>query len=124
MHDLSVSVFDLPDTEQWFAGDSRALEFQVVDGNGDPVPIPGATITWALFERAYQTDPADAVLSDGDAGVTVRTADIVDPEQGEFEVRVTPQATEGLYGEFYQRPVVEQSDGSTAAWRGSVVVEA
>jgi hypothetical protein len=123
-HELSIYAFELPAVEEWFAGDDRALEFQVVDENDAPVDISGATISWGLFERAYQTDPADAVLDGSDSGVEIVTDSRTDTANGQFEVRLTGDATADLWGEFFHRPDVEQSDGTEASWRGPVYIEA
>lgn len=120
--DLSIRAFDLPAVDEWLAGDSRTLAFQVVDGNGDPVDITDATVTWGLFERPYHTDPADAVLTGDDSGVVIVTDSRVDTTAGEFEVRLDPSATADLWGEFTHRPQVEQTDGSVASWLGDVTL--
>jgi len=123
-HDLSLYDFQLPDIEDWLAGDSRTLAFVVTDSAGDPVDISNADVSWLLAEREYIDDPADAVLSDGDPGVEVVTDSRVDTTQGEFEVRVDSAATEDIYGEYHQRPVVTQADDTTASWSGEVIITA
>jgi len=102
----------------------RAADEPVTDAAGDPVDVSDVTFTWGLWNRAYQDDPADAVLTGDDSGVEIVTDDRVDTTAGEWEVRFDPAATEGLYGEYYQRPEVEQSDGSTASWAGEVILTA
>lgn len=124
MHELSQYSAELPAVEGWLAGDDRALVFRVVDGDGDPVDISGATVSWALFERPYQTDPADAVLSGDDSGVELVTDNRVDTAGGEWEVRVDGAATEALWGSYWHRPEVVQQDGSTASWRGEAILTA
>jgi len=123
-HDLTQTAFELADIEEWLAGDNRVLAFQVVDAAGAGVDISGATVTWSLFGREYQSDPADAVLSDSDSGVEVVTDNRVDTSVGEFEVRIDGEATDDLWGEYHQRPRVEQTDGTEASWRGEVVLSA
>jgi hypothetical protein len=124
MHELEQYQFELPRIEDALAGDSRTLAFQVVDGDGDGVPISAATISWALFDRKYQSDPADAILSDADSDVSLVTSGSVDPTVGEFEVSLAPAATADTWGEFYHRPEVEQADGSIVSWRGELVLTA
>jgi hypothetical protein len=124
MHELNIYDFELPRIEDALAGDSRTLAFQVVDADGDGVPISAATISWALFEREYQSDPADAVLAESDADVTVITSGGVDPTIGEFEVQLSPAATESVWGEYYHRPEVDQDDGTSVSWRGPIVLTA
>lgn len=123
-HQLSQYVSELPDVEDWISGDDRTLAFVVVDGDGDPIDISGATVSWFLTERPYQDDPSNAVLTGDDSGVEIVTDSRVDTAQGEFEVRVDADATDDLWGEFTHRPRVEQGDGTTASWRGSVEITA
>jgi len=123
-HELDVYDFELPAVKDWLAGDNRTLAFQVVDGAGNPVDLTDATVAWRLFEREYQDDPEDAVLSGDDGTVELVTDSRVDSENGEWEVRLDTGATPDLYGEYYHRPEVIQSDGSQATWRGEVVVTA
>jgi len=123
-HQLERYAFQLPEVEEWLAGDSRILAFQVVNDNGDGVDISNAAVSWALFQRSYKSDPADAVLSDSDSDIKIVTDNRVDTSIGEFEVRLDPAATEDLYGEYYQRPEVVDADGNTASWRGTVTITA
>jgi hypothetical protein len=124
VHDLSRSAFRLDAVEEFAAGDSRTLAYQVTDENGNGIDISTADISWRLVGRAYE-DRADAVLDDSDAGVTVTTtASGVDATIGEFEVQLGPDATAGLWGSYTQVPSVEQLDGSTASWVGEVTLTA
>lgn len=124
MHELDIYAFELPTIEDFLSGDSRTLAFQVVDGDGTGVGITAATVTWGLFEREYQTESADAILTESDGDVTVVTSGSVDPTVGEFKVQLSPAASEDLWGEYYHRPKVEQADGSVAKWRGELVLTA
>jgi hypothetical protein len=124
VHDLSIFDYELPTIEEWIAGDDRTLAYQVTDADENGVDISNADVTWRLFERAYQSDPADAVLSTADSDVTLVMDSRVDTSIGEFEVRVAGEATDALWGEFVQRPHVEQSDGTESSWRGDVILTA
>lgn len=108
--------------EHTVAGDSHRFECTVLD-DGEPMGIETAELSWHLFERGYDRDPDDAVLSDGDASVTIDTDPITDPSKGEFQVRVEEGATDGLSGMFHQRFVVDPPDATKATWVGKVVVE-
>lgn len=123
-HDLSLYAFELPDTTEWLSGDNRTLAFTVTDDQENPVDISNATVTWSLHERPYESDASTAVLSGQDSDVEVVTDSRVDTSQGEFEVRIESSATEDLWGEYHQRPEVTQPDGSTASWRGDVILTA
>lgn len=120
--DLSIHDYDLPTIEDYLAGDSRTLAFEVVNADGDAVDITDADVTWALYARAYQD--SDPLLDGDDGGVEIVTDDRVDTEAGEFEVRLDPEATEDHWGSFWHRPEVEQANGSTASWRGKLVLTA
>jgi hypothetical protein len=124
MHDLNIYVADLPAVEDWLAGDDRTLAFRVTDANGDGVDITNATVEWAMYERPYESDPADAVLSGQDSDIEIVTDNRVDTSVGEFEVRVDGEATADLWGEFTHRPSVEQTDGTRASWVGPVILTA
>ena len=123
-HQLDRFAFELPEIDSWLSGDDRALVFQVVDSDGTPVDISTATVEWFLFDRAYQDNPANAVLTGDDSGVELVTDSRVDSENGVWEVRIDGAASEDLYGGYYHRPAVEQSDGSRASWRGSLTITA
>lgn len=122
-HSLDPSDFYLPTIDEFIAGDTRVLAF-VVENDGTPMDLTGTTITWALFDREYQDDPADAVIDGGDPDVDVVTDSRVDLTAGEFEVRIGADASEGLYGQYFHRPKVEQTDGTTASWLGECVITA
>lgn len=123
-HQLSQYVFELPDVEDWLSGDDRVLAFQVVDADGNGVNIDAATVSWALHDRPYHDDPADAVLTGSDSGVELVTDSRVDTGVGEWEVRIDGDATSEEWGEYWHRPSVEQTDGSEASWRGRIVLTA
>jgi hypothetical protein len=124
MHELEYYDFELPRIEDALAGDSRTLAFQVVDADGNGVDITPATVAWALFEREYQSDVSDAVIDESDSEVSVVTSGGVDPTLGEFEVQLSPGATDAIWGEFYHRPEVTQADGSVVSWRGELILTA
>ena len=124
MHELSLYAFELPSIDEWFAGDDRTLAFTVTDADGNGIDISGATVEWALFDREYQDDPADAVISGADADVELVTDNRVDTSVGEFEVRVDGDATADLWGEYYHRPAVGQADDTRSEWRGDAILTA
>jgi hypothetical protein len=123
MHDLTIYDYDLPAIEDFLSGDSRTLAFTVVDASGDPVDISNASVSWSLHERAYQDASDSTVLDGSDSGVELVTDSRVDTTAGEWEVRIDPSATDdGIYGQYWHRPVVEQQGGSTATWRGKLII--
>lgn len=119
VHELSQYAYDLPAIEEWIGGDDRVLAFAVVDADGNTLDISSYTLRWRLFERAYQTDQADAVLDEADSTVTVSTTDAAN---GKWEVEVDGDATDGEWGRYYHRPEIEQTNGDVASWRGTVIL--
>jgi len=124
MHETSIYSAELPDITGWLAGDDRTIAFQVTDENGDGVDIDLATVSWSLFEREYQTESSDAVISGSDSDVELVTDSRVDTSIGEWEVRVDGEATSDEYGEYYHRPEVEMDDGTVSKWIGRIVISA
>lgn len=124
VHDLTRYAFELPDIEEYLAGDDRTLAFQVVDSDGNGVDISGATVEWRLFRRAYETGDSAAILTGDDADVELVTDNRVDTSVGEWEVRIDGEATADEWGEYYHRPRVVQSDGTEASWIGELILTA
>jgi hypothetical protein len=123
MHELTQYVAELPTVEDWISGDDRTLAFQVVDANGNAVDISNASVAWELYRRAYEDDPTNAVVTGSDSGVELVNDNRVDTSNGEWEVRIDGSVTDDEYGEYHQRALVTQADGTTATWRGRVVIE-
>lgn len=123
-HDLSLYDFKLPSIEDWISGDDRTLAFQVTDDQSNGVDVSGATITWLLADREYVDDPADAVLTESDSGVSIDTSGSIDPTVGEFEVVVGGAATDELWGQYHHRPKVEAGDGTVSSWLGEIKLTA
>lgn len=122
MPHLDTSRFTLPDIDDWFSGDTRVIQFQV-ESAGTPVDLSGAEFEWRLYNVAYESGTADALLTDADTGVEIVSDQRVDIEGGEWEVRVDGDVTDDMWGEYWQRPVV-RNEGTEAQWRGRVVIEA
>src|SRR6056297_1815133 len=124
-HQLTQFDYELPPIEEWLSGDDRTLAFVVVDAAGDPVDISNATVTWSLHNRSYQDASDTTVLDESDSGVEVVTDNRVDTTAGEFEVRIDGEATDDdIFGEYWHRPVVEQTGGTEAAWKGKIIITA
>ena len=123
-HQLSQYVSELLTVEDWLSGDDRTLNFVVVDNDANPVNIDDATVEWNLYDRPYNDDPSNAVISGSDSDVELVTDSRVDTSAGEWEVRIDGSATSDLWGQYHQRPVVEQSDGTRASWLGPVILTA
>lgn len=121
-HELSTYVSELPTVDDWISGDDRTLAFTVTDDDGNGIDISTASVNWELYEYEYNDDTSNATLSGSDSGVELVTDSRVDSANGDWEVRLDGSATDDLWGEYYQRPRVVQSDGSQATWLGTVVI--
>jgi len=119
---LDPTRFEIDSIDGWPAGDSRTLNFTVVQG-GDPKDITNDDVEWYLIERPYH-DPSQALLSGDDDSIDIRTADVVDPTAGEFRVDIAPDATVDRWGEYHQLVVVDPPVVSRQTWRGEVTIEA
>lgn len=93
------------DLEMW-AGDTKKLQYTVLDENDDPVNLTNATINWWLAESATST----AIL-------TKTTADdisITDAANGVFQVTINPADTQNLEGRYYHEAEVTDDAGNVA----------
>ena len=121
MPTLDPTRFDLPELDEWPAGDSRQLNF-TVETNGEPKDLSNDTIRWSLLPRPY-SPLSDAVLDGDDAGVDIRTDQVVDPTAGEFRVDIAEGATAGLWGEYFQRVEINPPGDDRQSFAGDVIIE-
>ena len=77
-----------------FAGDTKVLQVDVIDENGDQLPITGNLIRWQLASKVTD-DPALIEKSVG-SGIT-----IIDGPHGRFNVLLDPEDTLTLSGKYY-----------------------
>lgn len=117
---LDPDRFELPIIEGWPATDSRELLFTVTLADDTPKDLTNDTLEWALLEKPYHSR-ADAVITDGDSGVEIRT-DVVDPTAGEFRVDIDEGALSGAWGTHHQRVAVDPPGESQQTWQGRVVL--
>ena len=117
---LDPDRFELPIIEGWPATDSRELLFTVTLADDTPKDLTNDTLEWALLEKPYHSR-ADAVITDGDSGVEIRT-DVVDPTAGEFRVDIDEGTLSGSWGTHHQRVAVDPPDESKQTWQGRVVL--
>ena len=93
-------------------GDSRRLKITVTDAGGDPKPLTGASITWAMARDRTAPVLVQKTIA---AGVT-----ITNPSGGEFIVDIAPADTEDLdllrsgSRSFYHEAQVTDSAGAVA----------
>lgn len=97
--------------------DSFAIPFKLREAGGDTLNISGATITWEMQESVAGDTVAS--LSDSDIEVINR-----DSPEGEFEIRLNPEATEdvdpGAYREVLE--IIDREDNEKT-WVGDNTIE-
>jgi hypothetical protein len=106
--------------EDWVSGDSRRIRFEVSQ-DGSARDIADDDLSWRLSRRPYQR--TDTELDDGSPGVEIVAESVFDPATGTFEVRVAPDATGGLWGEYWQTVVVDPPGDTRQSWLGQVWIE-
>ena len=118
---LDPEGFRLDPVDDWVSGDSHTFAFTVTLADGSAKDISNDTLAWKLVEKAY-LPTSDATLTEADTDVEVVTSGTVDPTQGEFEVRVSEDASTDLWGTYVQRVTVDPPDDSRQAWIGEVLL--
>lgn len=119
-HNLDPARNELQPVTGWAATDSRVLEFTVQLADGSGKDIANDTLEYELLNRAYD-GRADAVLADGDSGVSITKTDSAN---GVFEVAVAEGTLAGEWGQFVQRVTVDPPDDSRQSWHGDVTIGA
>lgn len=121
VHQLDPSRTRLPPIDDWLTRDSRTLRFTVaVDDQGTPKDLTNDTVRWALLRKPY-AERADAILTDADSGVDLRTDTVVDPEAGEFRVDIESGTVTG-WGPRFQRVQIDPPDDTRQTWIGPVTL--
>jgi len=70
----------------WTAGDDWQIDATLLDENGDPFNLNGATIKWALMNSAFQK-----VLDESDVTISV-----IDPLEGTCSILIPAAETSAL----------------------------
>jgi len=86
------------------AGDTRRLEMEVVDGDGDPVDISGASIRWGLWGKGTLHVSKSLV-----AGIVV-----IDAVNGFFDVTIDTEDTQALAPGYYVHHAEVTNNGEVA----------
>ena len=92
------------DEASFIGGSDFYLDFSVVDSNGSPVSLNGASITWVMSNYGY----SDALLTKTLADDISITGDVTN---GVFEVHILPADTLSLSGKFSHQATVVDSAG-------------
>lgn len=103
--------------DHWPEGDTRVFPFIVPDRDADSedarLNLSGADITWRLQNASTGEDVLD-LSSDG------VVLNIVSDINGEFEIRVEKEASEGIEGRFREIIRIVDDEGNRSTWKGRV----
>ena len=114
--DVTDDRFELAQADSVHPGESVEWTFRVRE-NGDAVDLSeSVTLQFRVDDRAYEGSAVRLDDSDDDVRL-IDEPPLVDPEQGEFVVRLTEGVTDDLAGEVWVRPVVDPLGSSRATWR-------
>lgn len=90
-------------------GDSLALDFGIVDADGDPIDLTGATIRWWMARSVYATPILQKSVGSGIAVISLPA--------GTFTVTLDPQDTADLVGAFYFELEIMDGSGNVSTAR-------
>lgn len=98
------------------AGDTKVLEVEVLDDDGDAVDITGTSIR---FEMArFATDAAALVTKTSGDGI-----EIIDGPAGRFDVTLDPEDTATFDGSYYFEAEVEDGASISTVLRGRATID-
>jgi len=124
MPDLNPDEATLSTIDGFPASDSRTLAFTVVFADGSTRDISSDEIEWYLLDKPYESD-SDAIVDNDSTGIEIVTDNRVDTANGEFEVRVSPDALADEWGSVHQRIRIATAGGETdLSWRGEIILTA
>lgn len=106
--------------EEHVAGDSIIFGPWTVREGETARDISDDELRWYLFETEYDRDPAEAILSHDDPGLTLGEPKDMQFENGHWQVFVSEGVTADLRGTYYQVAVVDPTDSSRQSWIGKI----
>ena len=90
-----------------YSGDTKLLEITVLDQDGDPVDLTGATVKWQMAKKVTSDTP---VLSKEIGSGVV----IMNPTAGRFDISLQPADTAAIKGAYYHEAEITESGGDVA----------
>lgn len=97
-------------------GDKRRVQFQVVDEDGDPLPVEDFDISWVLQD----TRTRDTVLDLDSDGVIL---DVVESSAGKISIVLKTTSTSDLQSTDYREVLqVTDPDGDRTTWVGRIIL--
>jgi hypothetical protein len=116
------TMSDIQPHDHYLAGESEAWEFDI-QKDGSDYDVSSATVAWYLLPLG-SSDPADAVLSDSDAGVTLAVSDAdSDGTSERVTLEIDQGVTDDLDGYYTQLLVVDDSGPGLAKFAGDFPIE-
>lgn len=112
-------TYKIEKIDEWPSGDTRVFPFTVPDeddANSEFKDITNAEVTYKIKDPLNET----VVLDDGNSDVNIN---ITDASNGELEVRVEKEATQGLEGKYREIIQITDTLGNRASWTGKIHVE-
>lgn len=109
---------DIEEIEYYFEGDTLAMPFTVWDADTDDEErksLHGAEVRWELRDHQY----GDVRIDSDDEGVET---EIVDPDQGEVEIKLAPDVTKSMRGRNVQFVIIEDDGGNVSTAVGPIRV--
>jgi len=117
------TMSDIHPHDHYLHGESATWEF-TIQQDGSEYDIGSADVSWYLLPVGA-SDPADAVLSDADSGVSLS---VTDPDgDGASEMvtlSIAQGVTDGLGGYYTQLLVLDDSGAGLAKWAGPFPIDA
>jgi hypothetical protein len=116
------TMSDITPHDHYLAGESEVWEFDI-QKDGSDYDVSGATVEWYLLPLG-SSDPTDAVLSDGDSGVTLSVADADgDGTSERVELEIDQGVTDDLDGYYTQLLEIDDSGPGLAKFAGDFPIE-
>jgi len=117
------TMSDIHPHDHYLHGESATWEF-TIQQDGSDYDVGAANLSWYLLPVGV-SDPADAVLSDADSGVSLSVTD--SDGDGASEVvtlSIAQGVTDGLDGYYTQLLILDDSGAGLAKWAGPFPIEA
>lgn len=111
-------TYQIDSVDDWPSGDTRVFPFIVKDNDSSDefFDITDADISWELADIVT----SDTVIDDSDSTVTIV---VNNASEGNFEVRVDKDATDGLDGDYREIITIVDSRGDKTTWAGRIEID-
>jgi hypothetical protein len=90
-----------------YSGNSRTLEIEITGQDGSILNITDITAKWAMKRNPYLTE--NDVLKTTSNGIL-----ITDPVNGKLQIKLLPEDTEEMFGEFHHELEITDVPGNVS----------